>query len=130
MEQDFLKKISERGVKTRIKNGFYTPTKLTGEPGTVYTPGADGNSGMFSPVNPSDGDLMLGKLMLVVTEISEAAEAVRKNDLANFGEEIADAYIRLSEIVGTMEIDIQSIIEAKMDKNESRPFKHGKLTIL
>lgn len=73
---------------------------------------------------------MLGKLMLVVSEVSEASEAVRHNDLQNFKEEIADAFIRLMDITAAMDIDIESEIRAKMAVNEKRPFKHGKLCSL
>jgi len=67
------------------------------------------------------------KLMLVVTEIAEAAEAVRHNDYENFKEEIADTFIRLLDICGACSIDIAEEIEQKMFKNEKRPEKHGKL---
>ena len=73
---------------------------------------------------------MLGKLMLVVSEVSEASEAVRQNDLPNFKEEIADAFIRLMDITAAMGIDIESEIRAKMTFNEKRPFKNGKLCSL
>ena len=75
-------------------------------------------------------DLMLGKLMLVCCEVSEAAEAVRHNDIINFREELADTFIRLLDICGTMEIDIESEITAKMLINEKRPVRHGKFTSL
>lgn len=73
-------------------------------------------------------DAMLGKLMLVVTEVSEAAEAVRHNDPTNFKEEIADTFIRLLDIVGIMGIDIAQEINDKMLINETRPIKHDKHT--
>jgi NTP pyrophosphatase (non-canonical NTP hydrolase) len=71
-------------------------------------------------------DAMLGKLMLIVTEVAEAAEAVRHNDLANFREEVADTYIRLSDIVGTLHIDMEGEIARKMAYNATRPVRHGK----
>lgn len=69
---------------------------------------------------------MMSKLMLVVTEVSEACEAYRKDDHDNFNEEIADTMIRLLDICGTLEIDIESEIEKKMAFNRTRPFRHGK----
>ena len=78
----------------------------------------------------TDGDLMLGKLMLVVSEVSEAAEAVRKNSPENFVEEIADTMIRLLDICGTMGIDIEAAIRLKMAINAARPARHGKETNL
>lgn len=83
-----------------------------------------------SSIDGSDGEDMLGKLMLVVTETAEAAEAVRYNDLENFKEELADIFIRCLDICGTMEIDIEKEINKKMDINKDRPHLHGKETTL
>lgn len=66
------------------------------------------------------------KLMLVVTELAEACEAVRHQNLENFREEIADTFIRLMDLVGTMDIDIAQDICKKMKYNETRPHRHGK----
>lgn len=83
------------------------------------------------PVNPSTpGDALLGKMMLVVTELAEAAEAVRHEDWDNFVEELADTFIRLLDLCGTMGIDIKKEIEKKMVVNEGREIRHGKKTRL
>ncbi len=66
-------------------------------------------------------------LMLIVTELSEAMEAHRTRDKANFNEEIADAFIRLFDLCGGLKIDILKEIEKKMYKNRKRPYKHGKI---
>ena len=66
------------------------------------------------------------KLMLVVTELSEAMEAYRHDDKKNFNEEIADTFIRLFDICGSIGIDIEDEVEKKMEVNKQRPFKHGK----
>lgn len=66
-------------------------------------------------------------LMLVVTELSEAMEAYRKQDKSNFNEEIADTFIRLFDLCGGLKIDILKEIEKKMLKNRKRPYKHGKI---
>lgn len=86
------------------------------------------------------------KLMLMVTELSEAMEAYRKiplkqtrqlngtrpdcdNDnkyLTNFREELADAAIRLFDLAEACQIDLEAEIERKMLINEDRPHKHGK----
>lgn len=73
---------------------------------------------------------MLGKLMLVVSEISEAAEEVRANNRLGFEEEIADAIIRIFDICGTMGIDIGNEVAKKMNINRLRPVRHGKRTSL
>jgi NTP pyrophosphatase (non-canonical NTP hydrolase) len=66
------------------------------------------------------------KLMLVVTELSEAMEAYRHEDKKNFNEEIADTFIRLFDICGSINLDIESEIKSKMEVNKQRPFRHGK----
>jgi NTP pyrophosphatase (non-canonical NTP hydrolase) len=71
-------------------------------------------------------DNMPEKLMLVVTELSEAMEAYRHDDNKNFKEEIADTFIRLCDICGSVDIDIESEIRNKMAINKDRPYKHGK----
>jgi len=78
------------------------------------------------------------KLMLVVTELSEAMEAYRHwlvdqhneelgpKRVANFREELADAMIRLLDLTHSLGIDIGNEIRAKMEVNEARPERHGK----
>jgi len=69
---------------------------------------------------------MMEKLMLVVTELAEAAEDYRHDNKEHFKEEIADTFIRLFDICGSLGIDIESEIAKKMKTNEDRPFKHNK----
>lgn len=89
------------------------------------------------------------KLLLAISEICEAQEELRdghgineiyyisegtvKNQLntnngkpCGFPTEIADAIIRLLDICGKFEIDIEAIIELKLAYNKSRPAKHGR----
>jgi len=66
------------------------------------------------------------KLMLIVTEISEACEADRHGDTEEFNEEIADAFIRLSDLCEYLEIDIEKEIYKKIEINKKREYKHGK----
>ena len=65
-------------------------------------------------------------LMLIVTELAEACEADRRGDERNFNEEIADTFIRLGDLCGYLEIDIEKEINAKIKINKRRPYKHGK----
>ena len=66
-------------------------------------------------------------LMLIVTELAEAMESHRKQDDANFKEEIADTFIRLLDLCGGLNIDIEEEIAKKSEKNKARPYKHGKI---
>lgn len=70
--------------------------------------------------------LMLSKLMLVDTEVAEAAEAVRHGDRENFTEELADVCIRVFDIAGATGVNLESAIEQKMKVNEARSPMHGK----
>jgi NTP pyrophosphatase (non-canonical NTP hydrolase) len=103
-------------------------------------------------------------LLLVISEVSEATEALRKdhfadkavaNDLlhdlrvaevdeeftynpedwkrmfeesikSSFEDEIADVAIRLFDLCGGMNIDLEKHIELKMKYNSMRGYKHGK----
>lgn len=68
--------------KIRTEKGFYTPDSCDG----------------------FDSNLMLGKLMLVVTEISEVSE--QEDELLK-SEEIADIIIRCLDILSTIGTDIK-----------------------
>lgn len=81
--------------------------------------------------------LMLKDINLIMTELSEAVEFIRKDEFAclrsdendwkeSFEEEIADTFIRLFDFCGNYSIDIETYINKKMDYNESREWKHGK----
>lgn len=65
-------------------------------------------------------------LMLVVTECSEAVEADRLGNEGQFIEEIADIFIRLFDLCGYKNIDIQPFIDRKIAINRERPRLHGK----
>lgn len=66
-------------------------------------------------------------LMLIVTELAEAMEAHRHQDDANFKEELADTFIRLLDLCGGLNIDIEQEIYNKSMHNKTRPYKHGKV---
>ena len=80
-------------------------------------------------------------LMLIVTELSEAFEAYREDRYANiskgvdafkshikdtFEDEIADVFIRLFDLCGFLNIDIEKYIKLKLKYNEEREYRHGK----
>ena len=115
---DKMNDIGDEIKKWRIEKCFYTPD------------GIDQSVETDPSMSASKGNMMLGKLMLVVTEISEAAEAVRHNDFDNFKEELADTIIRLLDIARSCGIDIDGEVLKKVNKNKERPIKHGKVTSL
>lgn len=64
-------------------------------------------------------------LALIHSEVSEALEAFRKDDRANFVEELADVYIRLLDCTGGLRVDLALAIEQKLEKNRKRGYRHG-----
>lgn len=64
-------------------------------------------------------------LCLVHSEVSEALEAYRINDEANFGEELADIVIRVLDMCEAFGIDLETEIAKKHSKNCERPYRHG-----
>lgn len=88
------------------------------------------------------------RLMLIVSELSEAMEADRKDKHApptseldyksfdaamfqmavkdTFEDELADALIRLVELAASQGIDLDTHVAMKMQYNTTREYKHGK----
>lgn len=79
------------------------------------------------PDSIKEADGVLAKLMLVVSEMGEASDAVRVQDVENFAEEMMDGIIRILHMCGRMKIDIITELAHKMEINEKRPIKHGKV---
>lgn len=77
------------------------------------------------------------KLMLIVSEAAEALEAYREGKLEateredgkpeGFPSELADLCIRVFDLAGALDINLEQAIYDKMRHNESRPYKHGKV---
>lgn len=86
-------------------------------------------------------------LMLIVSELAEALEADRNGKHANmdkyykgiahgdifetyikdtFEDEIADTFIRLFDLCGYLNLDIEKHIRLKMEYNQEREYRHGK----
>lgn len=65
------------------------------------------------------------KLALIHSEVSEALEADRRNDVEHFAEELADVCIRIFDLCGAEGIDLERAIANKMEKNRHRSYKHG-----
>lgn len=72
-------------------------------------------------------------LMLMVSELSEAMEADRKDLMDDklthregFEVELADCVIRIMDAGGGFGLDLEGAISEKLEYNTSRPYKHGK----
>jgi NTP pyrophosphatase (non-canonical NTP hydrolase) len=64
-------------------------------------------------------------LDLIHSEISEATEGFRHDDLENFREELADAVIRILSLCEGLGIDLHAAVTAKIEKNRARGYHHG-----
>lgn len=64
-------------------------------------------------------------LCLIHSEISEALEAYRHGNSENFREEIADTFIRLFDLCGGLNVDIETEITKKHEINKQREWRHG-----
>lgn len=76
----------------------------------------------------------LNMLMLIVTELGEAADAFRNHnpDSDHFGattsaaeEELADVFIRLVDFADEQRFDLAGSVLRKMAFNATRPYMHG-----
>jgi len=64
-------------------------------------------------------------IALIHSEVSEALEAYRAWDDANFAEECADIAIRLMDMCEYKGVDLGRAILEKHEKNKLRPYRHG-----
>lgn len=79
-------------------------------------------------------DLKISKLGLVMSEVAEAIEAVRKRsmddkitDMSGEVVELADTVIRILDYCGKYNLCLGEAIAKKLEYNSTRPYKHGKL---
>lgn len=66
------------------------------------------------------------RLMLIVSELSEALEALRNGDEKNHTEKLADVLIRIFDYCGGYGISLERAVMEKMDYNCKREKMHGK----
>ena len=95
VERVALSNLAYRVTTWREGKGFYTPTSIS----------------VHQSAKPlSHADAMLGKLALVHSELAEAWDAARRHDLDGpdgVVKEIADTAIRLLDIAGACEVDLE-----------------------
>jgi NTP pyrophosphatase (non-canonical NTP hydrolase) len=113
----------------------------------------DSNKSMYVAHSFVFNSFIVQQMALIITEMSEAIEKFRKdgididlephsinNELTydennkifemkykdTVQDELADTLIRLLDLVGFLDMDIDGWVEAKLRYNKSRPYKHGK----
>ena len=64
-------------------------------------------------------------LALIHSEVSEALEAFRADDRANFEEELADIMIRVLDLSAGLAIDLDAAVRSKLEANKTRGYRHG-----
>ena len=65
-------------------------------------------------------------LALITSEVSEALEAFRHNNIENFKEECADIIIRVLDMTkGIPGMDLEYEISKKLETNTKRGYRHG-----
>jgi NTP pyrophosphatase (non-canonical NTP hydrolase) len=76
---------------------------------------------------PMDGSVTqtIAHLILIVSEVGEAIQALENNDAANLREELADIPLRLGDTVERLRIDLTPEILAKNERNRQRAYRHG-----
>lgn len=74
------------------------------------------------------------KIALTMSELGEAIETLRDHGVAglmngkgNFGEEMADAHIRMWALEDTLNVHSGRQVTDKISKNRDRPMMHGRL---
>jgi NTP pyrophosphatase (non-canonical NTP hydrolase) len=71
------------------------------------------------------------RLMLIVSELAEGLEGLRHNNLSSdptsggLAEELADAQIRLVDFATDLDLDLDTIVQNKMNYNYKREKMHG-----
>jgi len=80
----------------------------------------------FEKADWEDAKAIASKISLIHSELSEALEEVRVDDIHKFHMELADVLIRTLELMIETGADIDLIVKTKMDYNALRPYLHGK----
>lgn len=118
-----ISELVEKAHKNAVEKGFWEDwNRVQIFKNMVINISSDGERQTHIDIN----NAIATRLMLIVSELGEALEALRKDDGDNFAEELADVVIRVCDLAGGLSIDLENEIEQKMRRNESRPYKHGK----
>lgn len=109
-----IKELVEKAHKNAVDHGFWE--------NWVWIK-RDKVTGHVEHYNNAIGNM----LMLIVSEVAEAQDGLRHNDIDNFKEELADIVLRVADLAGGLDVNLEEEIKKKMRKNAKRPYKHGKV---
>ena len=79
-------------------------------------------------------ELVLAKIALIHSELSEAVEAAREGEFEMYTQggkpegvaaELADAVIRIYDLAGALGVNLDDVIIRKHSYNATRPHRHG-----
>lgn len=120
-----LKKLIKEIHKNARQKGFYEKEEV------ITTLMSSMKFSKQHAIKPIRDAFLSQKLFLVNCEVSEAGESIRNNNYGlekkdTFEDEIADSIIRLLDICGYLDIDIEKQIKWKMKYNSKRKKLHGK----
>lgn len=104
-----LNELVKRAHETAVRHGFWEPEP---EFGTSIAP-------IHSELSEALEEARAGKPNLYYNTGSDKPEGIAV--------ELADAVIRIADLCGHLGIDLDDIVRRKMDYNDKRPHKHGRL---
>ena len=86
------------------------------------------SNGFYDHANIADDvKTILIKLLLINGEVNEAVEVLRKDQGSDrLHEELADVFIRLFDLAGYVNMDVESCVSSKMEYNKLRKYRHGR----
>lgn len=124
-DADFLEKVAE-------KLAGYQVWEITGDVDNKDTSSVEDRLVHIAGVLRNN--ILAAKLMLIVSECSEALESLRHNGGAegalegrgNFGEEMADVIVRVLDTGTFTKDNLGDLLLRKMEVNKARPHMHGK----
>lgn len=64
-------------------------------------------------------------LALIHCEVSEASEAYREGSTNEIVDELSDVLIRIFDLCGVHDWDLEGAVKRKMEYNKTRPYRHG-----
>ena len=93
----------------------------------------DLNQVMALSGKPGETQVLLARIMLVITELAEAVENIRHNqepddkipEFTGLEAELADAVIRMMDLAARFNLRLPEAILAKTKFNEGRDYRHG-----